>query len=257
MLRTMLKFTKSDFIINKRVLLLNLAIWLVLAGWIFRTVPLNMFLLVGILYAAIIAVSPMIAQGSMSPAIMGVEYKVDILYASLPNKRSTIVLARYFTSLVIMLAMVVLNLSYGLLLGRLMPVSQVDIASILSLGGLFYLIFFGVVVICIFLPFIYRFGLMGIMIALVAGLALGALGVAMEAVLKYPAIKDSVVARVLKSVLSTVFSQLEGSGIPGLFQEAIGRVGMPLFIILIVLIMIAFLFVSFKISVYIFDKKEL
>ncbi len=257
MLRTMFRLTKSDFIINKKVFLLNLAIWLVFAAWIFRAAPLNMFLLIGTLYAAIIAVSPMIAQGSMSPAIMGVEYKADILYASLPNKRSTIVLARYFTSLLIMLVMVVLTLSYGLLLGKLMPASQVDPASILSLGGLFYLIFLAVLAVGILLPFIYRFGLMGIMIALVAGVGLMILGVAMTALLRNPAFKESLVGRSMRSVLSGLFSRMEGSGLPGLLQETIGRIGMPLFIILTSLIMVVLLFVSFKISVHIFNRKEL
>ncbi len=257
MLRTMFKFTKNDWIINKRVFLLNLAIWLAFAGFVSPTGSLNIFLLIGILYGAIIAVSPMLAQGSMSPAIMGVEYKADILYASLPNKRSTIVLARYFTSLVIMLAMVVLILSYGLLLGGLMPASQVDLSPMLSLGGVFYLVFLGVLAVCLLLPFIYRWGLMGIMIALVAGVAFGVVAMAMTTLLRNPAFKDSLIGRTMKSVLSGMFSQTEGSGMPGLLQEAIGRVGMPLFIILTSLIMIVLLFVSFKISVHIFNRKEL
>ncbi len=257
MLRTMFRFTKSDFIINKKVFLLNLAIWLVFAAWIFMVAPLNMFLLIGTLYAVIIAISPMVAQGSMSPAIMGVEYKADILYASLPNKRPTIVLARYFTSLLIMLVMVVLNLSYGSLLSRLMPASQVDLASILSLGGLFCLIFLAVLAVGILLPFIYRFGLMGIMIALVAGVAFTTLGVAMTALLRNPAFKENSIGRSMRSVLSGLFSRMEGSGLPGLLQETIGRIGIPLFIILTSLIMVVLLFVSFKISVYIFNKKEL
>lgn len=257
MLRTMFRFTKNDFIINKRLFLLNLGLWFILASWIFRVTSLNFFLVSGIVYAVVTAISPMTAEGSMAPALMGAERKIDILYVSLPNKRFTIVLARYFTSLVIMLAMVALILSYGLLLNQLMPSSPIDFAPIVSIEGVFFLVFLAVLAICIVLPFLYRFGLMGIMIALAAGVAFMTLGVAMGALLKNSALKDSVVARAVKSVLSRVFSGLEGSGIPGLFQETIGRVGMPLFIILIVLIMMALLFVSFKMSVHIFNRKEL
>jgi len=257
MLKTMFRFTKNDFIINKRLFLLNLGLWFIFASWIFRITPLNFFLVFGIVYAVVTAISPMTAEGSMAPALMGAERKIDILYVSLPNKRSTIVFARYFTSLLIMLAMVVLTLLYGLLLDRLMPASPIDFAPIVSIEGVFSLVFLAVLAICIFLPFFYRFGLMGIMIALAAGVVFMVLGVAMGALLKNSALKDSVVARAVKSVLSRVFSGLEGSAIPGLFQETIGRVGMPLFIILTSLIMIVLLFVSFKISVYIFNKKEL
>ena len=121
----------------------------------------------------------------------------------------------------------------------------------------FSLVFLAVLAICIFLPFIYRFGLMGIMIALAAGVVFLTLGVAMGALLKSPALKDSVVARVVKSVLSRVFSGLEGSDLPGVLEKAISNLGMPLFVVLISLIMIVLLFVSSKISVYIFNKKEL
>ena len=257
MLRTMFRFTKNDFIINKRLFLLNLGLWFILASWIFRITPLNFFLVCGIVYAVATAISPMTAEGSMAPALMGAERKIDILYVSLPNKRFTIVLARYFTSLVIMLAMVALILSYGLLLDRLMPASPIDFAPMVSIGGVSSLVFLAVLAICIFLPFLYRFGLMGIMIALAAGVGFTTLGVVATTLLKNTGLKDSVVLRSMESVVSQVFSQLEGSEIPGLFQEAIGRVGMPLFIVLISLIMIVLLFVSFRISVHIFNKKEL
>ena len=257
MLRTMFRFTKNDFIINKRLFLLNLGLWFIFASWIFRITPLNFFLVFGIVYAVVTAISPMTAEGSMAPALMGAERKIDILYASLPNKRSTIVFARYFTSLVIMLAMVALILSYGLLLNRLMPASPIDFAPIVSIEGVFSLVFLAVLAICIFLPFLYRFGLMGIMIALAAGVVFLTLGVAMTALLKNSAFKDSLIGRAVRSVLSGVFSQMEGSGLPSVLGETISNLGVPLSLVLINLIMIVLFFISFKISLYIFNKKEL
>jgi len=109
----------------------------------------------------------------------------------------------------------------------------------------------------ILLPFIYRFGLMGIMIAMAAGVVFLILGVAMTALLKNPAFKDSLIGRTVRSVLSGVFSQIEGSGLPGVLEKTISNLGMPLFIVLMVLIMIIILFISFRISLYIFNKKEL
>jgi len=84
---------------------------------------------------------------------------------------------------------------------------------------------------------------MGIMIALTAGMVFMALGVAMTTVFRNPVVNNSI-GRTIISVLCVL-------------GELIGKIRMPLFVVLISLIMIVLLFVFFRISVCIFGKKEL
>lgn len=77
------------------------------------------------------------------------KYKLEYLYCSLPLKRTTIVYAKYLSTLLIILAGIILSFLAGLLFPK----------QLLTPGVSFFVLFFFSLFFSVILPFSYKFGI--------------------------------------------------------------------------------------------------
>jgi len=158
----MFNLIRKELILNKKALLISLCVVTAYLLWAAATIES--------LRAYIFIAS--IMSGFMLPVnIQGQEdkFKTAILNCSLPFRRSTIVLARYMTIWLIMLAGTV----YVLGIGALIPFTRFPAGNIFNPQVFLSALLFISILIFFLYPFVIRFGVTGMMIFLVFTQVLG------------------------------------------------------------------------------------
>lgn len=158
----MLKLLRMEYLLNRRQILIVLAIFSVYFLYMaYRIDSPRVFL-----------VSLCLMMGLAVPfGFVGREdkFKTAALVCSLPVRRTTIVLAKYAISGMAM----GLGLAYGLLLAAALPFTKISVVEILTVKSILIALLLVSVLSGFIHPFTIRFGLAGIIIFLVSSQLLG------------------------------------------------------------------------------------
>ncbi|MEE8324911.1 MAG: ABC-2 transporter permease, partial [Candidatus Humimicrobiaceae bacterium] len=128
----MLKLIKKDFMFGRTSLLMNFALLLVFGGVMFKLSMLDLWLMIIILYIAILVISPITMEDRL---------KTDSLMASMPLKGSTIINSRYLFAILIILSVTIFMLSYGYVLERFISANYIDYSNAFTFSRVFSMIF--------------------------------------------------------------------------------------------------------------------
>ena len=157
----MFKYVRRELILNKNLIIIFLVYVSVLWIWVsLQKIPPKM---------AIMIFSFIVPMLSLSLQAREDKFKAWISTCSLPTTRNAIVKARFFTLWIFTFA----ALFYAVVVSALIPGNQTMLAQLLTLKTLFLSLFFISLCLAVLLPFIIRFGIVGIMIFLVAAQVLG------------------------------------------------------------------------------------
>jgi len=157
----MFKYVRRELILNKTAILIFLSYITVLWIWVsLQKIPFKMVL---VLFSFIV---PMF---SLSLQAREDKFKAWASTCSLPTTRNTLLKARFITIWLFTFA----ALFYTLIVSAIIPGNQALLAQLLTLKTLFLSLFFISVCLAFLLPFIIRFGMVGVMIFLVVVQLLG------------------------------------------------------------------------------------
>jgi len=157
----MFKYVRRELILNKNLIIMFLVYVSVLGIWAsLQKIPSKMVIM---LFSFIV---PML---SLSLQAREDKFKAWVSTCSLPTTRNTLIKARFFTIWIFTFT----ALLYAVVVGALIPGNQAMLAQLLTLKTLFLCLFFISLCLALLLPFIIRFGIVGIMIFLVAAQVLG------------------------------------------------------------------------------------
>jgi ABC-type transport system involved in multi-copper enzyme maturation permease subunit len=240
----MLKLSIKDIRIYWLTFLINFVFWTVMAPAAIQSPDVYMMLPIG--FGLLIIIIPLgndVRDGR------------DILYASLPIKRSKIVMARYLSSFVLAAAAFAWLIILGLLIERYMPVFGGNISGILSFESLIMLFLLITLIICIYLPFVLRFGF----IAVISG------GLAITATImagfwwgsSYLISRNAGALGIEAGRYDNLLNSLSGLDLLQNLTKIMGYYGRGVSITVIILVMIIAIIISILISLKIFKEKEL
>jgi ABC-2 type transport system permease protein len=102
----------------------------------------------------------------MIPVSIDINSNTEILYASLPIKRRTIIISRYISSIILVLITFVWAFLLAFLLNRYLAGSETNFMQRISFGGIFLFFSVTVLIISVIIPVIIK---MGFMLLLTAG----------------------------------------------------------------------------------------
>jgi ABC-type transport system involved in multi-copper enzyme maturation permease subunit len=158
----MLKLLRMEYVVNRRQMLITLAIF---SGYF-------LYMAYKIASPRVFLVTTGLMIGLAMPfGIIGREdkFKTAALVCSLPLRRRTIVLAKYAAGWIAM----GFGLAYALLLAAAFPFSRFSVAEILTFKSILICLFLVSILFGFIFPFTIRFGLAGIIIFLVGSQLLG------------------------------------------------------------------------------------
>ncbi len=118
----------------------------------------------------------------------------------------------------------------------------------MSFSLVFSVIFFAVIAISFFILFVYRFGQMGIMIGAIATMLLTTLLFVITSL----GFRDNF----LKNTLGAFFDKIGQGAISNFFSGFSGSIGILLTIAIMFLIMAIMLFISLRVSLFVYSRKE-
>jgi len=160
------RIMRQDLIFNRNNLLLMLAImtcvFVYFAGWAEGLSPRAYFLLAAFYVGASMGITLAARED---------KHKTAALICSLPVRRSTIVAARF----VLTWALMLLTLVYASLLTAVLPFSQIDLIAVVNVKFILVGLLILSAVFSLILPFTIRFGVMGVILFLVAAQVLSVL----------------------------------------------------------------------------------
>ena len=160
----MLKLIRKEFIFNRNSLLLILAI---MTGFLmFFLARTEHFKSTGFMMFSAFYVG---ASLCLTLAAQEDKHKTGALACSLPCRRKDIVRARFLLTWLLMLA----ALAYTTFLAAVLPFSRAEVGQALNLKVILVTLLILSVVFAAMLPFIIRFGVMGVLLVLVGAQLLG------------------------------------------------------------------------------------
>ena len=179
-------------------------------------------------------------------------YKTEVFYASLPLKRSTVVLARYVLVGFLALVSAAWTFVHGYLLNSVVKLRfiRIDLRSLFSVEGIAGYFFFAAFLAALFFPFYFKLGLgLGALIFAVVCLALGSLFFVFQFL--------ATEALHLTGPLSMPeFLKDPGLGILRAIGGIKASLGVPLFIGALIVFMAGMLFISIRLSIRVYEKRE-
>jgi hypothetical protein len=179
-------------------------------------------------------------------------YKTEVFYASLPLKRSTIVLARYVLVGFLAIVSVAWTFVHGYFLNSVVTLRfiQIDLQSLFSFEGIAGYLFFTAFLAALFFPFYFKYRLgLGSFIFAVVCLALGCLFLVFQFL--------ATDALHLTGPLSMPeFLKHPGLGILRAIGGIKASLGIPLFVGALLVLMAGMLLVSIRLSIRVYEKKE-
>jgi hypothetical protein len=179
-------------------------------------------------------------------------YKTEAFYASLPLKRSTIVLARYVLTALLSLAGVVFVFLYGYLLTSLVKLRWIviDLRSLLSIEGMTGFVLFIAFLAALYFPFYFRHGL-GRGSFIFAAVLLG-LGIVLAGIERLAA----KIFHLTGPLFTADFLKDPGLGIIRAIGGVRDSLRLPLFVGAALLIMAGMLVISIRLSIHFYQKRE-
>ena len=235
----MMKLIKKDLIFGRNSLLINFLLLLVFGGVMFKISMLDIWLLIIIIYIAIFVISPITIEDKL---------KTDSLMASMPLKRSTIINSRYLFGILVIIIVTVFMLSYGYVLDRFIAANYIDYSNAFTFSRVFSMIFFSVVLVSFLIPVVLRFGQNGMIIGLAGSMLLSTVLFMITAI----GLRNTI----LNKMLGGFFERVENGGLSNFFTAVSANIG-PLFAILILTgIMAVLIFISMRISLFVYTRKE-
>ena len=235
----MLKLIKKDLMFGRNSLLINFLLLLVFGGVMFKISMLDIWLFIIIIYIAIFVISPITIEDKL---------KTDSLMASMPLKRSTIINSRYLFGIIIIIAVTIFMLSYGYVLDWFITANYIDYSNVFTFSRVFSMIFFSVVAVSFLIPVVFRFGQNGMMIGLAVSVLLSTIIFMITAL--------GLNSTILKRVLGGFFERIENGGLSNFFAAISANIG-PLFAGLILTgIMAVLIFISMRVSLFVYTRKE-
>ena len=225
----MLRVIKKDLILNRDVTIINMAIMaatLVFLATMDDSFPPRLFAGFG---AFMMSALPSIVVTRED------KFNAMALGCSLPVRRKAIVQGRFVMSV----GMALIGLTGAFLLGAFVPASSFRPGDLFAWGPILTGLSCMVIVLSVLLPVTLRFGMKGILIFLVGSQILGV------ALLTFIQITGSSADRRIIDAITGVFVGL---------QETLGLTGYSVFLVFFLGCLLA---VSYRISVWIFESREL
>jgi ABC-type transport system involved in multi-copper enzyme maturation permease subunit len=235
----MLKMIKKDLIACRNGLLINMFILLVFAGVMFKIALLDMFMFVNIIYIVLVAITPITTEDKL---------KADPLTLSLPLTRKKIVGSRYLYALLAIIFMIVFIFVYGYVLNFFISSNNIDFSNALTFSRVFSIFFFTVVAVSFFIPFVYKFGQNGIM--------LGLGGTVLVSTIFFMVTAIGLRSEMMKKIIGGFFERIENGGLSNFFTSISQNMGNTLALVMLVGIMIVAVFLSMRLSMLIYARKE-
>jgi len=164
-------------------------------------------------------------------------FKGAAFSCSLPTSRNRLILARYVTGWLLMIAGLLLTFSIMLIV----PGGRLTLVSLLSLKSLIPWIFIMSVVLSLILPFTMRFGFIGVLVFLVSVQLLGILMLFVGQIFRGK-------TNVLRALINMI------SGLVRSLRTGLGATGFLIFGVFLILMMNV---LSLFISRYLFARKDL
>lgn len=220
----MFKFILKDFFLHKKYILSLGILYPLYVGWFGSRLdsPRVYALLAAFMYM-IVALFPYTREDKL---------KAVGLSLSLPATRREIILGRFLTSWTLMTGLWIL----GTALALLMPGGKLGAAHLLGLGSILTILAYMTAFLAVFTPLAIRFGMVGLMIFLVAMQVLGIVAMLLRAR-----------TQTLKALIGSV-----GRGV-ATAQEALGPAGAVAAVLIVFLIVN---YASFELSVFLFKRKD-
>jgi ABC-2 type transport system permease protein len=237
----MLKLCAKDFIASRWLWLLVIA-----ADILYIPFPLqqNLGLMVG---ALALVLGCIIATLFLEDRL-----KTETLYSSLPLKRSTMVLSRYLLTGFLTLGCGVFVFGYGYFLSSVVKLRfvQIDFQSLLTAEGVAGFIVFTAFIAALFYPFYFRLGLgRGSFIFAAVLLALGIIFTGLERLAAH-------VFRFTRPLFTEEFLKDPGLGIVRALGGIENSLGQPLFISSALILIAGMLFLSIRLSIRFYEKRD-
>ncbi len=178
----------------------------------------------------------------------------DILCASLPIKRRKIVIARYLSSFILAAVAFTWIIIFGLIIENY-PGLGGELLERLSLESIALLVLIITLIICIYLPFVYRFGFGAVISGGVAvtGLVVGGFWM----VSKYLISSNSELLGIQVSAVDPVFDAFKSNNLFNYLGKILNYYGKSISLGLMLMMIIAAIAISVSISIRIFSRKEL
>ena len=240
----MLKLSIKDIRIYWFTYVVNFLFWTIMAPAAIQNPDIYMMLPIG--FGLLIIIIPLgndIRDGR------------DILYASLPIKRRSIIAARYLSSFFLAAAASIWLIILGLAIERFLPGLSGKISDTLSFESILILAFIITLIICIYLPFVLKFGF-GAVIS--GGIAITALAIAGFWLGSSCLISlNKGVPGIETGGNGSLLDSLSGIGIFRNLSKIMEYYGRGISIFIIILVMIIAIIISISISIKIFRGKEL
>lgn len=240
----MLKLSIKDLRIYWFTFLINFAFWTIMAPSAIENPDIYLMLPIG--FGLLI---------NMIPLGNDMRDGKDILYASLPINRSKIVMARYLSSFFMTAVAFLWIILLGLLLERYLPGLSGRLWKRLSPESIVILVLLITLIICIYLPFVYKFGFNALITGGVAITAIVMAGFWLGA--SYLISSNSELLGIKSQESANAFNALRSSTLFHYLSEIMEHYGRIISLALIILFIIAVIAVSLSISINIFNRKEL
>ncbi len=236
----MFKIIKKDLIAGRNSLLINLLFLLVFSAVMFKIALLDMFLLIYIIYAVLVVITPITIEDKL---------KADPLMLSMPLTRRIIVNSRYLYAVIIIIALTLFMFLYCNILNIFISSNYIDFSPAFTFSRVFSILFFTVIAASLFIPFVYRFGQNGIM--------LGLGGTALASTVFFMITAIGLRSEMMKRTVGGLFEGLESGGGPSNFFHSVSQsMGTALALMILTAIMAIVVFISMRISVFIYSRKE-
>ncbi len=144
---TILNLVKRDFAVSKFYLIVAVLVWILYGVQAFM---FNMYAATGLLFTMFL---PSIF------IIMDTFFKAEIQFCSFPVKRTTVVYARYISSLILIMSGLILTAFLGLIFDAFLSAEDKSFKILMTWPGIAGFLFSVILFISIIMPFIFRFGL--------------------------------------------------------------------------------------------------
>ncbi len=239
----MFTLSLKDLKIEKIPLLLNTAFWAILSPTLLP-ISMGLFFLIITFGSLITGIIPLSTE---------IRNQTEILYVSLPIKRRTIVLSKYISSLVFALATFTFSVLWAAILDKYLPGLNINLSgSIFSIGLLPFLLI-AVIIISIVIPIVIRFGFITSIIMSIFIIIMVTFGFILGTA--YLVLPDrSLVNPGTIGTLLPQFFKIEN--LIQLIEQIMSHYGNTIPILITIAAIIPIIFLSIKISVKLFYRKE-
>ena len=235
----MFKIIKKDLITCRNNILINILIFVIFSAVMFKIALLDMFLLISIIYIVLISITPITVEDKL---------KADPLTLSLPLNRKRIVGSRYLYALFAVIALIVFIFVYGYILNIFISSNNFDFSNAVTFSRVFSIFFFAVIAVAFFIPFVYRFGQNRIM--------LGLGGTVLVSTVFFMITAIGLRSEMMKAVIGGFFERLESGGLSNFFYSVSQDMGAGLALSVLTGIMVLAVFLSMRLSMFIYLRKE-